>query len=296
MACCKKAAAQFKAGLFHTRNWEARGFPAVSRVALWRQRRAVSGQSTTDFQLPHFLHLSYILGSFFLQKTELRLQEKRAENLNLEEVLAKQTTMSIRSERQGEDKMGEWIMKLVRSRVKNRKGCGISQGSRSGLYPPKRMPIVEWVRLLKGAAMGSFTQKHSIAEVLPYNTLLKVPKAPISYLSSSLDYFTHITNQFSTKQPMWTIRKVRQSLLSDSNFPMAFPWHLNKILNLYGGPNLSCPSLITTLLLIHTPQCPGCFLTKLLANLCWAVSLPTCPAVSCSEDTSSKSPFLFKVI
>lgn len=63
-------------------------------------------------------------------------------------------------------------MKPVRSRVKNRKGCGMSQGSGSGLYPLKRMPIVEWVRLLKGAAMGSFTQKHSTVEIPTYNTLL----------------------------------------------------------------------------------------------------------------------------
>lgn len=59
-------------------------------------------------------------------------------------------------------------MKPVRSRVKNRKGCGMSQGSGSGLYPLKRMPIVEWVRLLKGAAMGSFTQKHSTVEISTY--------------------------------------------------------------------------------------------------------------------------------
>lgn len=50
-----------------------------------------------------------------------------------------------------------------KQRVKNRKGCGISQGSGSGLYPQKRMPIVEWVCLLKGTAMKSFTQKHSTA-------------------------------------------------------------------------------------------------------------------------------------
>lgn len=37
-------------------------------------------------------------------------------------------------------------------------GCGLGQGSGSGsgLYPLTGMPIVEWVRLLKGAASGSF--------------------------------------------------------------------------------------------------------------------------------------------
>lgn len=62
-------------------------------------------------------------------------------------------------------------MKLVRGRVKNRKGCGISQGSESDLYPLKIMPIVEWVCLLKRAARGSFTQKHSAAEILSSNML-----------------------------------------------------------------------------------------------------------------------------
>lgn len=63
-------------------------------------------------------------------------------------------------------------MKLVRSRVKNRKGCGRNQGSGSDLYPLEIMPIVDWVCLLKRAAVGSFTQKHSIAEIFNYNTLL----------------------------------------------------------------------------------------------------------------------------
>lgn len=110
------------------------------------QRRAVSGQSTA-------LHLSYVLGlrGHFL-KTETRLQRKGLKTLRLEEVLARQTTMCIRSERRGEEERGEWIMKPVGSRVKSRKGCGISQGSGSGLYPLERMPIVEWVRLLKGTA------------------------------------------------------------------------------------------------------------------------------------------------
>ena len=59
---------------------------------------------TPVLQFPHF-HLSYLLGFHvnFL-KTVLWLQRKGAEKLNLEEVLARQTTMSIRSERQGEDK------------------------------------------------------------------------------------------------------------------------------------------------------------------------------------------------
>lgn len=63
-------------------------------------------------------------------------------------------------------------MKLVRGRVKNRKGCGISQGSGSDLYPLKIMPIVEWVCLLIRAARGSFTQKHSTADILNSNMLL----------------------------------------------------------------------------------------------------------------------------
>lgn len=73
----------------------------------------------------------------------------------------------------GRDKMGEWIMKLVRGRVKNRKGCSRSQGSGSDLYPLKIMPIVEWVCLLKRAAMGSFTQKDSTAEILNSSLLLR---------------------------------------------------------------------------------------------------------------------------
>ena len=65
------------------------------------QRRAVSGQSTA-------LHLSYVLGlhGHFL-KTVIRLQRKGLKTLSLEEVLARQTTMCIRSERRGEEERGE---------------------------------------------------------------------------------------------------------------------------------------------------------------------------------------------
>lgn len=60
-----------------------------------------------DFQVPHF-YLSYVLGfGVSCLKSELRLRENRAEILNLEEVLARQTTMSIGSGRQRKDKMGE---------------------------------------------------------------------------------------------------------------------------------------------------------------------------------------------
>lgn len=139
-------------------------------------------------------------------------------------------------------------MKLVRSRVKNRKGCGISKGLGSGLQPLKRMPIVEWVRLLKETAVGSFTQKHSTVEVSNCNILLlgyKLSRFFKSHCQSILYKTTNVNHQKSKNH------------FSNSNLPMAFPWHLNKILNLYGGSNISCPSLITTLLLTQAPQYPG---------------------------------------
>lgn len=218
---------------------------------------------------------------------------KKSENLNREEVLAQHTTMCIRSERQGEDQMGEWIMKLVRSRVKNRKGCGIRQGSGSGLHPLKRMPIVEWVRLLKAAAMGSVTQKHPAAEISNSKRCLQ---ATISYPSSSLHSSPPTANQFSTKQLTRTIRK--DSYSPDSNLPVTFPWHLNKILNPSGSPNVSWLSLITPLLWAPAPQCSGCFSGKLPARArpgCFLTRDALCKATSwlhstlCSEVTSSKA-------
>lgn len=53
-------------------------------------------------------------------------------------------------------------------------GCGLGQGSGSGsgLYPLTGMPIVEWVRLLKGAASGSFPQRHRAAVISNSKRLL----------------------------------------------------------------------------------------------------------------------------
>lgn len=90
---------------------------------------------------------------------------------------------------------------------KNRKGCGIWQWSGSGLYAQRRMPIVQWVCLLKGevAARASLPRSTQLHE----SELWWPPlKATISCLSSSLSSLIPIANHFSKKQQVLAFRKV----------------------------------------------------------------------------------------
>lgn len=88
--------------------------------------------------------------------------DKKNHNTDLEEVVARKTIYT--SKRQGEGRNGRMNNEAGKGQRKNRKGCGISQWSGSGLYTQRRMTIVEWECLLKGVVA---------AQALPRSTQLQ---------------------------------------------------------------------------------------------------------------------------
>lgn len=97
-------------------------------------------------------------------------------------------------------------MELERKRVKNRKGCGISQGSGSGVHPQKRMSIVEWVCLLKGIATRFSSRSTQLLKsqipICYMWTTISCPSTPLDYLiahgQSTLQKAVSVSLQKST--------------------------------------------------------------------------------------------------